>query len=117
LLVSIGGNDFLRRLPDSETRANVRGICLQAESSMTQVLLIGVPQPSALAVVARSLADHPLYGELASELKIPLYSGGWARVLNDPELRSDPIHANDRGYAVFAQGLAARARELGLLAA
>src|SRR5688572_1069256 len=27
VLVSIGGNDFLRRLPMAETRANIRAIC------------------------------------------------------------------------------------------
>jgi acyl-CoA hydrolase len=37
-------------------------------------------------------------------------------VLSDPELRSDAVHANARGYEVFARGLAQRLRELGLLA-
>jgi acyl-CoA thioesterase-1 len=45
-----------------------------------------------------------------------VHAGGWAKVLSDPSLRSDPIHANAQGYAQFARGLADRARELGLLA-
>jgi acyl-CoA thioesterase I len=116
VLVSIGGNDFLRRIAASETRANIRSICQQAAASGAQVVLIAIPEVSALAAVARSLGDHPLYADIAKELKLPLHAGGWSRVLSDAALRSDPIHANDRGYAEFARGLAARLRELGLLA-
>lgn len=114
VIVSIGGNDFLRRLPSAETRANVRSICRQAAASGAQVLLVGIPELSMLAAVARSLSDHPMYEELAAELKVPLHEGGWASVLSDPALRSDAIHANAQGYEAFARGLAARARELGL---
>ncbi len=114
VIVGIGGNDFLRRLPATETRANVRSICQQAAASGAQVLLVGIPELSMLAAVARSLSDHPMYAELAAELKVPLHEGGWASVLGDPALRSDPIHANAQGYATFARGLAARAKELGL---
>lgn len=114
VLVSIGGNDFLRRMSATDTRANIRDICRQAAAAGAQVLLVGVPEASAMAAAARSLSDHPLYEELAGELKVPLHGGGWARVLNDPTLRSDPIHANAQGYAAFARALADRVRELGL---
>lgn len=116
VLVSIGGNDMLRRVSEAETRANIRAICQQVAAAGAQVLLVGVPQPSALAAVARVLSDHPMYEELASELKVPLHGGGWAAVLSDPALRSDPIHANAQGYAKFAEGLAGTARQVGLLA-
>jgi lysophospholipase L1-like esterase len=115
VVVSIGGNDFLRRLPVAETRANVRAICEQA-AARAQVLLVGIPEPSALAAAARSLGDHALYAEVAKALKVPLHAGGWSSVLSDPALRSDAIHANARGYALFAEGLAATARKVGLLA-
>lgn len=117
VLVSIGGNDFLRRLALAETRANIAGICRQAVAAGAQVLLVGIPEPNALAAVARSLSDHAMYAELALELKVPLHEAGWAGVLSDPALRSDAIHANARGYETFARGLAERARELGLLPA
>lgn len=38
------------------------------------------------------------------------------RVLSEPTLRSDTIHANAQGYARFAGGLAATVRALGLQA-
>ena len=64
----------------------------------------------------RSLGDHAIYEELAAELQLPLHAGGWSKVLSDPALRSDAIHANAQGYEAFATGLAQRLRELGLLA-
>ena len=116
VLLGIGGNDFLRRVPVAETRANIRALCQQAEAAGAQVLLIAIPEPSALAAVVRSLGDHAMYAEIAGELKLPLHAGGWSAVLSDPALRSDPIHANAQGYEAFARGLAQRLRELGLLA-
>lgn len=117
VLVSIGGNDFLRRLPPDQTRANIRAICRQAAAAGAQVVLVGVPEASALAAASRSLSDHAMYEELAEELKLPLHAGGWSEVLGDPALKSDPIHGNAKGYEVFARGLADRLREIGLFAA
>jgi acyl-CoA hydrolase len=81
-----------------------------------QLLLVGVPEASLLGALARSLSDHRMYEEVSTELKLPLHAGGWAAVLGDPALRSDPIHANARGYAQFARGLAQTARDVGLWA-
>ena len=117
VLLSIGGNDFLRRLAEAETRANIRRICEQALATDAQLLLIAVPRPSIAAAVVGALSDHPLYAELAEELKLPLHRNGWAEVLGDESLRSDAIHANAQGYQRFAQGLMASALALGLLAA
>ncbi len=116
VLVGIGGNDFLRRLPEADTRAHLRAICAACTSAGAQVLLIGVPQPSLAAAATRSLSDHPMYEDIAGQLQLPLHGGGWAAVLGDAALRSDPIHANAQGYARFAQGLADAARKAGLLA-
>jgi acyl-CoA thioesterase-1 len=115
VLVSIGGNDFLRRLPEADTRANIAAICSESAAAGAQVLLISVPQASAIAHVARSLSDHALYETLAKELKVPLHAGGWSGVLSDPALRSDAIHANAKGYAQFAESVARTARSVGWL--
>lgn len=102
VLVSIGGNDLLRRLPEADTRANVRRICALARESGAQVMLLAVPRPSVAAAFTGSLSDHPIYAEIAAELELPLQAGGWAGVLADESLRSDQIHANARGYAQMA---------------
>jgi acyl-CoA hydrolase len=115
VLVGIGGNDLLRRLPDADTRANVQRACELARAAGAQVLLIAVPRPTLAAAFTGSLTDHPLYGEIAEALQLPLQRQGWAEVLADDSLRADQIHANAKGYARFAQSLAATAAAAGLL--
>jgi acyl-CoA hydrolase len=109
VLVSIGGNDFLRRVPEAETRANVRQICQAAQAGGAQVLLIAIPAFTTTAAITGSLSDHPMYQEIAQALRLPLHANGWSAVLSDPGLRSDPIHANAQGYERFARSVLAAA--------
>ncbi|MDP4077199.1 GDSL-type esterase/lipase family protein [Acidovorax sp. A1169] len=115
VIVSIGGNDFLRRQSASATHANVRKICEQARAAGAQVLLVAVPEFTVMATLGQ-LSDHAMYQEIASELKVPLHRKGWSGVLADAKLRSDQIHANAAGYELFTQGLVDTLKETGLLA-
>ena len=115
VLVSIGGNDFLRRAADAGVKANIRRICEQSVAAGAQVLLIAVPRPSLVSAAAGSLSDHVLYAELADELKLPLQRQGWSEVLSDERLRSDQIHANAKGYERFARSVLGTATAVGLL--
>lgn len=117
VLVSIGGNDFLRRLPDAETRANVDAACRSVLAAGAQAVLISVPRPTLAAAFVGALSDHPLYGQVAAERRLPLHAKGWAEVLADERLRADRVHANAAGYRRFAEGLHATVRAYGLLAA
>jgi len=115
VILSIGGNDFLRRLPDADTETHLRRSVALARAAGAQVLLVAVPRPTLATAVGAGLSDHPLYEKLATELALPLHAGGWARVLGDDKLRSDQIHANAEGYRVFAEGLVTSLRATGLL--
>lgn len=115
VIVSIGGNDFLRRQSATATRANVRQICADAQASGAQVLLVAVPEFTMMAAAGR-LSDHAMYADIASDLKIALHSKGWAGVLAQEHLRSDQIHGNAAGYEQFTQGLVETLKETGLLA-
>lgn len=114
VIVSIGGNDFLRRLPESDTRANVHAICQQAQQSGAQVLLAAVPRLS-LGAALGNLSDHDLYAQVARELGLALHRDGWSQVLAQKQLRSDAVHANAEGYARFARQLRDAAVQAGLL--
>lgn len=114
LILSIGGNDFLRRVPEAETRAHIEAICDAALARGLQVMLLAVPRPSLSAAVG-SLTDHPMYADIAAARRIVLQRDGWSEVLADAELRSDAIHANARGYAQQARHVVATARAAGLL--
>lgn len=116
VIVSIGGNDFLRQMSATGAKETVREIVRIARSDGAQVLLVAVPQVSLLAAGTGRLSDHPLYAELAEELKLPLHAEGWADVLSKPELRADTVHANAQGYRQFAEGLVQTLRKVGWLA-
>ena len=114
VIVSIGGNDFLRKLPESDTRANVHAICKQALEAGAQVLLVAVPRATVAAALGQ-MTDHALYAEVAKDLNIPLQREGWGEVLAQAELRSDQVHANAKGYAQFARSVQGTAAAAGLL--
>lgn len=116
VIVSIGGNDFLRQMSAGTAKDTIRQISRTARAGGAQVLLVGVPQVSLLVADTGSLKDHPLYAELAEELKLPLHADGWAAVLSNPGLRADSVHANAQGYRQFAEGLAQALRKVGWLA-
>ena len=116
VIVSIGGNDFLRQMSAALAKDTIREICRTARAGGAQVLLVGVPQVSLLAAGTGRLKDHPLYAELAEELKLPLHGDGWATVLSNPSLRADTVHANAQGYRQFAEGAVQTLRKVGWLA-
>jgi len=114
VLLSIGGNDFLRQVPEAETRANIAAMLGEISAGGAQPVLIAVPRPALMAALLRSLDDHPLYEALAEERRVPLFASGWAKVLSDPRLKADQIHANAAGYERFARELHDFLREAGI---
>jgi acyl-CoA hydrolase len=114
VLLSIGGNDFLRQVPEGETRADLAAMLDEIRAAGAQPVLIAVPKPALIAALLGSLDDHPLYEALAQERRLPLHAAGWAKVLSDPALKADRIHANAAGYERFARDLHGFLREAGI---
>ena len=106
VLLGIGGNDFLRRVLESDTRRHIGETIAAVQGAGVSLVLIAEPKPSLGALVG-SLSDHPLYADLAEKYRVPLFADGWSRILSDGALKSDAIHANAEGYALFAERLAA----------
>jgi acyl-CoA hydrolase len=114
VLVSIGGNDLLRRLPEDDLRRNLERMLDAVKAAGAQAVLIAIPRPTLSAGLTGSLSDHPLYAKLAEQHAVPLVADAWSSVLADARLRSDQIHANAAGYRAFAQALLRRLTELGI---
>jgi len=66
VLISIGGNDFLRGLPLDRTRAALKSL-VQTAAAGAQVVLIAQPKPAFIAAATGSLSDHEVYAEVAKE--------------------------------------------------
>ena len=116
VIVGLGGNDFLRRAAPGTTPEALEQIVRSIQAANAQAVLVAIPQPSLMAAAGATPSDHPLYQELAQELKVPLIANLWGPILGDASLRADQVHANAQGYAAFAQALEQALRRQGLLA-
>lgn len=114
VIVEIGGNDFLRRRPQNVIKEDLRSIVQQVRLVGSQVVLIGVPELSLVAIVAGRPSDSTIYRDLAEDENIALISNVFSDVLGHPELRADKIHPNAAGYRQMADGILARLKKLGL---
>jgi lysophospholipase L1-like esterase len=105
VLLCHGGNDFLRKLPESEAAANVRAMVRLAREKGIAVVLIGVPKPGI------SPSPAAFYAEIAQEFALPYEGSVLKAVLTDNELKSDWVHPNAKGYARVAEAVAALLRK------
>ena len=74
VVVSIGGNDFLQRLPESGTRENIRKMVAMIRAADVPAVLVAIPHFTTGALLGM-VSEHPLYAELADELDVPLLQG------------------------------------------
>lgn len=100
LVLCHGGNDFLRKRPESEAAGNLRAMVKLARDRGVDVVLVGVPRPG--------LTGSPagFYADIAREFGLPYDGRVLQTVLTDNALKSDWVHPNAAGYARIAASLA-----------
>ena len=113
VLVTLGGNDMLRKLPEEQTRGNLARILELIRSRNAQPVLLATPKPSVAGVVFQSLSPPSFYAEIAKERKVPLIADAIAEVLSDPELKLDQLHPNAEGHKALAGKAFDALRKLG----
>ena len=100
VLLLLGGNDTLRRIPIETTEANLRTLVSTFQNSGAVVIFIGVRG----GVIGSAREDmYERVGEEYGALYVPGILDG---ILLKPELMSDAIHPNDAGYARITERLA-----------
>lgn len=104
VLLGIGGNDVLRRVPSKTTEDNLNQIISRLKQANIPVILIAEPHLSMSALVGKA-SDNPIYEPIAKSQQILLFADEWSRILSDKSLKSDEIHANSQGYRQFAENL------------
>ena len=100
LILCHGGNDFLRKLSESQAAANLRAMIRLAKQKNISVILIATPKPGLL------LSPPDFYAEIAKEFAIPFNDDILKSVLRDNALKSDLVHPNAAGYAEIAKTVA-----------
>ena len=106
VVVLLGGNDFLRRVPRDTTFASLGAIVEQIRARGAAVVIAGV----SLGLVTDQYGDA--YESLAARTGsayVPDVLGG---VLGKGDLMADQVHPNDRGYALMADRIAPSVRRL-----
>lgn len=115
LIIALGGNDFLKRVPKMQTAANLKTMIAQAKAANIQTVLVAIPELSPIGAAFGTLSDHPIYAQLSQETETPLIENLFSEVLSKNSLKADPIHPNAQGYRFVADQIENRLRDLGFL--
>ena len=102
VLVCLGGNDMLRRLPPEQQFENLRTIVRRIQGRGALVVLIGTEGFKILSKVDYGDRYEALARETGAVYVPDLMKG----VLANPALMVDEIHPNARGYAKIARRMA-----------
>ena len=106
VIVLLGGNDFLRQVPVSDTKKNMEEIIRRTQEGGAMVVIV--------AMKLGLFTDE--YGAMMEELAkkfgallVPQVTKG---ILTDSKLKSDPIHPNGAGYQLIAERVAEKVKPL-----
>lgn len=99
VMVLLGGNDFMRKMPEEETFANLEEIVKGVISQGSVVVLIGVRS----GVLSNRYDEK--YEKLAKKYGAEYVSDVLDGVFGRSELMYDTIHPNDKGYRIIADRL------------
>jgi len=106
VIVGLGGNDFLRSVDIATTERNLRTIVRRIHGAGAMVVLLGFRFPSL------NLDYEKMYTSVADDegcLLIPRMLRG---IITDPNLKSDEVHPNARGYEIMAERIAGPCQKL-----
>lgn len=113
VLVALGGNDMLRRIPQQDTIANLEKILALIRTRGAKPVLLATPQPSIAGAVFQHLSAPDFYRELAEAQQVSLIEDAMADVLSDPQLKVDQLHPNAAGHALLAETIFEELKSIG----
>jgi acyl-CoA thioesterase-1 len=100
VVILLGGNDFLRRVPLHDTRKNLAEIIRRVQAQGAMVAIAGMR----LGLFTDEYAA--IFEETARQFGALYIPGVMKGILSDAALRSDPIHPNGAGYRLVAERIA-----------
>ena len=115
VLVTLGGNDMLRHIPQQRTTANLDQILTQIKAHGAKSVLLATPNPSLMGAVFQHLSAPEFYRNLAEKQQVPLIEDAIAEVISDPKLKSDPLHPNTEGHKVLSEKIFEELKTIGFI--
>lgn len=113
VLVTLGGNDMLRRLPQAQTVANLGRMVDLGKASGAQVVLLATPRPSVAGAFFNNLSAADFYRDVAKDKGVPLVEDALPDVLSDARLKGDQLHPNAAGHAELAKRISDALKKIG----
>jgi acyl-CoA thioesterase-1 len=113
VLVTLGGNDMLRHIPEQETVANLEQILALIKTHGAKPVLLATPEPSVAGAVFQHLSAPDFYRKVAEERHVPLIEDALADVLSDRQLKGDPLHPNAAGHARLSEKIFEALKSIG----
>lgn len=106
VIILLGGNDAIRRLPKEEVMKNLSLMIDQIQQKGAAVLLVGIQ--------GGIFSDQykKLFVNLASEKKVFLVPDILDDIFGNPQLMYDSLHPNDQGYEIVAGRIEPVLREI-----
>ena len=97
ILISIGGNDILRKIPLNLVQNNLNQIIKKAKIYSKCVVILGVPDKPLGSVAG-------FYEDIAKEHKIILDTS-MSKILRSGSLKVDQIHPNAQGHEIISENI------------
>jgi acyl-CoA thioesterase-1 len=113
VLVSLGGNDMLRKVPQSQTVANLSNMLGMVKARSAKAVLLATPKPSLAGAVFNNLSAAEFYADVAKDKNVPLIKDALPEVLSDTALKGDQLHPNAAGHALLAEKIHAELKKIG----
>jgi acyl-CoA thioesterase-1 len=113
VLVTLGGNDMLRHIPEQQTIANLERILTLIKAHGAKPVLVATPNPSPMRAVFQNLSAPDFYRKIAEAQHVPLIEDAIADVLSDPKLKGDPLHPNAEGHVLLAEKIFDELKSIG----
>jgi lysophospholipase L1-like esterase len=113
VLVTLGGNDMLRNIPQQQTIANLQRILALIRAHGAKPVMLATPNPSPMRAVFQNLAAPDFYRKIAEAQHVPLIEDAIADVLSDPKLKGDALHPNAAGHVLLAEKIYKELQSIG----
>jgi acyl-CoA thioesterase I len=113
VLVTLGGNDMLRHIPEQQTIANLERILTLIKAHGAKPVLLATPNPSPIRAVFQNLAAPDFYRKMAEAQHVPLIEDAIADVLSDPKLKGDTLHPNAEGHVLLSEKIFNELKSIG----